>query len=160
MKNKEYKMNFKNLKKLNSILLTVILLTSCVSKKTHNSDRKQKEFSNRSSIPLISDCRDNHTESCLQNTISDLILKEANENNLDLKNDTLKVSVRINPNGSISVLDNKTNNKKLKASSLNTLENMKSIEPAYIESLGEYRAVSYSWYILIKDNKIINRLRD
>lgn len=119
-----------------------------------------RKFTNKSRIPLISKCKKNHTEACLQNSISDLILTEANKRNLTLKNDTLKIGVRINKDGSTSIMDNETKNLELKKVVTDVLSSMELIEPAYIKSLKRYETVSYSWYILIKNNEITNRFKN
>ncbi|WP_298507105.1 hypothetical protein [uncultured Maribacter sp.] len=119
-----------------------------------------RKFTNKSRIPLISKCKNNHTEACLQNSISDLILSEANKINLTLKSDTLKIGVRINKNGSTSIMDNETKNSELKKVVTDVLSSMELIEPAYIKSLKRYETVSYSWYILIKNNEITNRFKN
>ena len=119
-----------------------------------------RKFINKSRIPLISQCKKNHTDACLQNTISDLILSEVTNRNLTIKNDTLKVGIRINKDGSTSILDNKTKNSELKKVANDILSSLEVIEPAYIKSLKRYETVSYSWYIIIKENEIINRFKD
>lgn len=145
-------------------IFTLVLISSCITnkpkinKKTVTTERQN--FTNKSRIPLISNCKDNHTEACLQNTISDLILNEAKKRNLTLKTDTLKVGVRFNKDGSVSILDNETNNSKLKNTTTDVLNNMELVEPAYIESLNRYETVSYSWYILIENNKMTNRFEN
>lgn len=116
-----------------------------------------RKFINKSRIPLISKCKKNHTEACLQNSISDLILNEAIKRNLTLKNDTLKIGVRINKDGSSSLMDNETKNSELKKVVTDVLSSIELIEPAYIKNLKRYETVSYSWYILIKNNEITNR---
>ena len=40
------------------------------------------------------------------------------------------------------------------------LNKMELIEPAYIESLSRYETVSYSWYILIENNRMTNRFEN
>ena len=125
-----------------------------------NENSSSRKFINKSRIPLISKCKKNHTEACLQNSISDLILSEANKRNLTLKNDTLKIGVRINKDGSTSIMDNETKNSELKEVVTDVLSSMELIEPAYIKSLKRYETVSYSWYILIKNNEITNRFKN
>tara|TARA_R110002167_G_scaffold363637_1_gene584375 strand:+ start:1393 stop:1824 length:432 start_codon:yes stop_codon:yes gene_type:complete len=142
----------------------MILISSCITNKT-KIDKKTEQtekynFTNKSRIPLISNCKDNHTESCLQNTISDLILNEAENRSLTLKADTLKVGVRFNKDGSVSILDNETKNVELKNLTSDVLSKMELIEPAYIKSLNRYETVSYSWYILIENNKMTNRFEN
>ena len=150
------------------VLLIGCLMTSCFNPKAEpdkpNPKPVQKapkveapQFTNTSRIPLIANCKDNHTEACLQNTISDLILSEANKRNLKLENDTLQIGIRFNKDGSISTLNNKTSNSDLKEAVEEVLNNMDTIEPAYIESINSYETVSYSWFVLIKDNVMINR---
>ena len=157
------------MKKRNMICLlcgifTLILISSCITNKSKIDKKaeqtKKQNFTNKSRIPLISNCKDNHTEACLQNTISDLILNEAKKQNLTLKADTLKVGVRFNKDGSVSILDNETNNSELKNITTDVLNSMELIEPAYIESLNRYETVSYSWYILIENNKMTNRFEN
>ena len=46
--------------------------------------------------------------------MSELILKEANRQNLDLKNDTINIGFRIDEDGTTAILDNQSNNKELK----------------------------------------------
>ena len=145
-------------------IFNLILISSCITNKTKIDKKTEKtekqNFTNKSRIPLISNCKDNHTEACLQNTISDLILNEAKKQNLTLKKDTLKVGVRFNKDGSVSILDNETKNAELKNIANDVLNKMELIEPAYIESLSRYETVSYSWYILIENNRMTNRFEN
>lgn len=115
------------------------------------------KFTNTLSIPLISSCKDDHTEACLKNTIGDMILNEANKRNISLSTDTLQIGIRFNKDGSISTLNNNTTNDKLKTVVHDVLNGMEPIEPAYFERLNSFETISYTWYIIIKDNNIINR---
>ena len=157
-------MKKRNLTYLLCGIFTLICISSCITNKSKINEKsvptEKQNFTNKSRIPLISNCKDNHTEACLQNIISDIILNEAKKQNLTLKTDTLKVGVRFNKDGSVSILDNETNNSELKNITADVLNKMELIEPAYIESLNRYETVSYSWYILIKDNKITNRFEN
>ena len=154
-------MKIRNLTYIIFGIITLILINSCITNKSKVDKQKgvteQQNFTNKSRIPLILDCKENHTEACLQNTISDLILKKAGKRNLELRSDTLKIGLRFNKNGSVSILDNETKNTELKKVANDVLNSMELIEPAYIKSLNRYEAVSYSWYILIKDNEMTNR---
>lgn len=149
-------------------LLIGCLMTSCLNTAAkpdkqnpksiqHKPKTEAPQFTNTSRIPLIANCKDNYTEACLQNTISDRILIEANKRNLKLENDTLQIGVRFNKDGSISTLKNNTTNSELKIVVDDVLNTMETIEPADIESINSYETVSYSWFVLIKDNVITNR---
>lgn len=146
-------------------LLSGIFISFCLSSCLfNNSKSKQKinsnnqiNFTNKSNVPLIAICKNENTVACFQNSISDLILNEAKRRNLTLKNDTLKVGVRINKDGTTSILDNETTNSELNAVTEDVLLSMEIIEPAFIDSQNSYQTVSYSWFIVIKDNKMINR---
>ncbi len=145
-------------------IFTLILISSCMTNKPKidekTTQKEKQHFTNKSRIPLISNCKDNHTNACLQNTISDLILNEAKNRNLTLKTDTLKVGIRFNKDGSVSILNNETKNVELKNVTTAVLNKMELIEPAYIESLNRYETVSYSWYIFIENNRMTNRFEN
>jgi len=140
-------------------VFTLIILSSCISKKSKNKQKvdviNQLNFINKSKIPLIKNCENNQTVKCLQNTISDLILIEVNNKKITLKNDTLRVGIRINKDGTTSILENKTSNIELKKVVSDILISLDTIEPAYFENQKSYKAVAYYWYIFIENNEII-----
>ena len=144
-------------------LIILVLFTSCIFPKSNNqvqeSNSVTESFTNRSIVPLITECKNNHTEACFQNTLSSLILDEAKRRDLILEKDTLKVSIRINKDGSAYLFDNESNNFLLKEVSSDVLNSLPSIQPAYSEKKQDYVAVSYSWYILIEDNEMINKFK-
>lgn len=134
----------------------LVLISSCI---THNSMEKKNnkiDFSNKTDKPIYPNCiSSSDKDICLQEGISKLILKEALKRNLVLKNDTLKLGVQINSDGTTTVLENETNNSKLRILSHDVLTNLPIIEPAFSEKLNKYVSVGYSFYILIKDNSLI-----
>ncbi|MDO6473098.1 hypothetical protein [Maribacter sp. 1_MG-2023] len=115
------------------------------------------KFKNKSRIPLISECKKNHTEACFQNAISNKILSRANQYKIVLPADTLKVRIRINKDGSTTLSENQTKNPELKKITEDVVNSLKDIEPAYIKSKETYETVSYSWYVIFRNNEITNR---
>ncbi len=149
----------------------LLLLTSCIisTSKTEESESKTKpqeeiaevpQFTNTSMTPLIKGCEDDHNANCLRNTISGLILKEAKQRNLQLESDTLELGVRFNKDGSVSLMKNNTKNMALKALSEDVINAIDQVEPAYVESLNSYETISFSWFVIIQNNAIINRFKD
>lgn len=141
-------------------LFALFFLNSCISNKSKNNQKKevilnQLRFKNKSKIPLIKNCKNNQTEACLMNSINNMILFEVNERNLILKKDTLKIGIRINKDGTTSILENETNNTNLKDVALDVLSSMDIIEPAYFKSQNSYKAVAYFWDIIIENNEVI-----
>ncbi|WP_405207166.1 hypothetical protein [Aquimarina sp. LLG6339-5] len=123
-------------------------------------DITKKNFKNRSMIPFVSQCRDNHTYSCLQNYVSDLILKKATEKKLVLKKDTLNIGITIKPNGEISEYRNKSSNLLFKKIAREVISQLKNIEPSYVTRDEEYIASTFTWYIIVENNKLSNRLKE
>lgn len=149
----------------------MLLLTSCIISTSKNEVPKAKpepqeekveapRFTNTSMTPLIKGCEDNHNANCLRNTISDLILTEAKQRDLELETDTLEIGVRFNKDGSVTLLKNNTKNNELKSLTEDVINTIGQVEPAYIESLNAYETISFSWFVIIHNNEIINRFKD
>lgn len=151
---------------INKILFLTILITfcSCIFPKTKKEMQEPTssttEFTNKSMTPLIENCRNKNTEACFHNTLSDFILNRVKEENLNLTKDTLQVLIRINQDGSTSLLENKTTNPLLRKVSSDVLTSLPQIEPAYSGKQQEYVTTSYSWFIIIENNKVINRFKE
>ncbi|WP_298503583.1 hypothetical protein [uncultured Maribacter sp.] len=141
-------------------ILTLMCLASCVSRKSKNKPKtiivKHRKFSNKSKIPLIENCKNDQTEECLKKTISNLILFEVKKRELNLLKDTLKIGIRINADGTTSVMENLTNNFALRKVAFDVLNSMDVIQPAYFESQKSYKTVSYFWYMIIENNTIVD----
>ncbi|WP_299680907.1 hypothetical protein [uncultured Tenacibaculum sp.] len=118
-----------------------------------------KKFTNRSRTPLLKKCRKTPTDACFMNTISDLVLKEAKRKKLILKNDTLKIGIDVKTNGKASLGINQTKNSELKKLVNQLFSSMETIEPAYSDYSKKYTQSSTSWYIIIKDNEMVNRFK-
>ncbi len=138
------------------VLFALFFFNSCISSMQKNEViTNQLKFKNKSKTPLIKNCKNDQTEACLLNTINNMILLEVKQRNLILKNDTLKIGIRINKNGTTSILENETNNSSLKKVTSDVLSSIDIIEPAYFKSQNSYQAVSYFWDIFIENNEII-----
>ncbi len=152
--------NKKPLLLLSGLLLTIF--TSCIFYTPESDQNKEvspeKNFTNRSEIPFIENCKDDHTTACFQNTISDLILQKVDEKGMILKQDTLQIMVRVNEDGTLSLLDNNTSNESLKKVAASVVSNITNVQPGYLEEQKRYISSGYSWFIIIEDNKLKNRL--
>jgi len=91
-------------------VLFFICLNSCLLKKPRTDISNHTNYSNKSEIPLISFCKNDNTKACLLNSINDLILSEVEKNGLKTKKDTIRVGLRFNIDGTISILKNDSNN--------------------------------------------------
>ena len=145
-------------------MINVLLLASCNEKKADEKPNNKvdltNDFSNKRMVPLIDNCKTEQTLSCLQNTISELILAEAKSKMISLKNDTLQVGILIKADGSTSIKKNESSNSLLKKVSFNVLNSLPPIEPAYTEFQKKYVSYSFSWFIIIQNDEIINRLEE
>jgi len=114
-----------------------------------------------SEIPTFPNCESSkdwiEKESCLTNSIQELIYKRAKKNNLTLAKDTLKVGIRIVIDGSSTLIENKSKNKKLESLSQKILENLPYIEPASSKSLDRKVTSAYSFYVIFENNEITSK---
>ncbi len=143
------------------VFFVLFFLNSCILNKSKSKQKKEVltnhlKFKNKSKIPLIKNCKNNQTKECLLNSINNMILSEVNERNLILTKDTLKIGVRINKDGTTSILKNETTNLDLKNVTFDVLSSMNIIEPAYFESQNSYKAVAYFWYVFIENNELVS----
>ena len=159
------KVKSKGMKNINFIvfgIVALILFSSCISKKTNVESKNhlvnQQRFTNQLSKPIFPNCESsNNVESCLLNSVSELILVEADRQKLNLKNDTLKIGFKVEIDGTVVILDNETKNKDLKKVSQKVLNSLPIIEPAYSKTLNKYVASSYTYFVLFNNNIITNK---
>ncbi len=141
------------------LALICLVFNSCifkVNKDNRNSNLYEKlNFKNKSEIPFISECKENHSEACLKDYINELILNEAKNRNLNLLQDTLNIGIRINVDGTTSILEIKSNNHYLEQVTFDVLSKIKIIEPAYIEDLERYESTAFFWYFFVQKNELI-----
>ena len=117
-----------------------------------------QEFNNKSPYAIFPNCeKDSDPIGCLQNNVGELIVSKAKERKLEFSKDTLKVTIKINKDGTQKILDNSTKNSQLKNLSSEVLKKLPIIEPAYSSRKKDYVSSSYSFYILIENNKMINK---
>ena len=139
----------------------ILFLSNCGQKKVVESKQKKTLTRELSEIPTFPNCETYkdwiEKEFCLTNSIQELISKNAKKNNLTLKKDTLKVGIRIEIDGSSTIMENKSNNKKLEKLSQNVLENLPYIEPASSKSLDRKVTSAYSFYVIFENNEITNK---
>ncbi|WP_145758386.1 hypothetical protein [Sediminicola sp. YIK13] len=145
-------------------MAAIFLLASCKEKKNDEKSNDQvelkREFSNKNMVPLIENCESDPTLSCLQNTISDIILEEAKKRKVSLINDTLQVEILVKYDGSTSILKNKTSNPLLEKISYDALSSLPEIEPAYTDFQNSYVNMSFSWFIIIQNDVLTNRIKE
>jgi hypothetical protein len=155
-------MNYKKLISYFIGIFILILNSSCFSNKPNNTgkveSKTERNFKNKSRVPFIENCKSNQTDACFQNSISEIILKKASERNLILEKDTLQIGIRVNQNGTLTILDNITSNQSLKKVVSEVIPDLKNIEPGYLESQKRYISSGYKWYIIIENNKLKNKL--
>ena len=142
-------------------LFLVLFVISCGQKKVIASKPKRVLTKELSEIPTFPNCETHkdwiEKQFCLTNSIQELISIKAKKNNLVLIQDTLKVGVRIEIDGSSTIMENKSNNKELESLSQKVLENLPYIEPAYSKSLDRKVTSAYSFYVIFANNEIINK---
>ena len=155
-------MNYRNLISYFIGIFILILNSSCFSKKPNRTSKTESKteqnFKNKSSVPFIENCENNQTDACFQNSISEIILNKANERNLVLEKDTLQIGIRVNENGTLTILDNITSNESLKKIVPEAISDLKNIEPGYLESQKRYISSGYKWFIIIENNELKNKL--
>ncbi|MBU2951823.1 hypothetical protein KO493_14075 [Tamlana agarivorans] len=144
-------------------LFLILFLSNCGQKKVVESKPKKTLTRELSEIPTFPNCETYkdwiEKEFCLTNSIQELISKNAKKNNLTLTKDTLKVAIRIEIDGSSTIMENKSNNKKLESLSQNVLENLPYIEPASSKSLDRKVTSAYSFYLIFENNEITSKLK-
>lgn len=117
-----------------------------------------QDFNNKSPFAIFPNCEKNSDPiGCLQNNVGELIVSRAKEKKLKFSKDTLKVTIKINEDGTQEIIDNSTKNDQLKSLSSEVLKKLPIIQPAYSKRRNEYVSSSYSFYILIEDNEMINK---
>ncbi|MBO0341053.1 hypothetical protein [Flagellimonas profundi] len=155
-------MNYRNLITYFIGIFILILNSSCFSNKPNRASKTESKteqnFKNKSSVPFIENCENNQTDACFQNSISEIILNKANERNLVLEKDTLQIGIRVNENGTLTILDNITSNESLKKIVPEAISDLKNIEPGYLESQKRYISSGYKWFIIIENNELKNKL--
>jgi hypothetical protein len=142
-------------------LFLILFIFSCGQKKVVESKPKKTLTRELSEIPTFPNCETYkdwiEKEFCLTNSIQELIFKNAKKNNLTLIKDTLKVGIRIEVDGSSTIMENKSNNKELEKLSQNVLENLPYIEPASSTSLNQKVTSAYSFYVIFENNEITSK---
>ncbi|CAL2075377.1 hypothetical protein [Tenacibaculum sp. 190524A05c] len=140
---------------------TILLITSCGQKKTVESKPTQFLTKDLTEVPTFPNCETHKDwidkELCLVNSIQELISKKAEESKLVLAQDTLKVGIRIEVDGSSTILSNKSNNKELESLSLKVLEDLPYIEPAISKKLNKKVTSGFSFYVIFKNNEITSK---
>jgi len=109
--------------------------------------------------PTFPDCENSDTKiSCMNNKIRDLVLNRLNEQNIRIKNDTLKVGFLVQIDGSTKPWESsiKSSNKELEKIGLETIENLPIMVPSYSERMKQNVSYGNSFLIIIKDIKVIN----
>ena len=142
-------------------LFLILYISSCGQKKVVQSKPKKTLTKELSEIPTFPNCASYkdwiEKEFCLTNSIQELISKNAKEGNLNLIKDTLKIGIRIEVDGSSTIMENKSNNKELENLSQNVLENLPYIGPARSKSLNRKVTSAYSFYVIFENNKITSK---
>lgn len=140
-------------------VLLSFLLICCSSNKRQNKEAKiQINFKNISIVPYIENCKNNQTDFCFQNSISEMIIEEANQKKLILKTDTIDIGLKINEDGSLTLTKNKASNNLLRQVTNDVINNLTEIEPGYLESEKRFISTGYRWTIIIENNQLINKL--
>ena len=139
----------------------ILFIFSCGQKKILESKPKKTLTRELSEIPTFPNCETYkdwiEKEFCLTNSIQELISKNAKKNNLSLIKDTLKIGIRIEVDGSSTIMENKSNNKELESLSQNVLEDLPYIEPASSKSLNRKVTSAYSFYVIFENNEITSK---
>ncbi len=144
-----------------SLMFILMIAISCKREKSQLSTKEtvkvKDSFSNKKMYPLINGCETAEKPTCFENNISDLILTQIKEENLFFENDTLQVGVQVSEDGIVTIQKNETKNPLLEETSSRALNSLPRIEPAYSQFTNKYVNMSLSWFIIIKNNEIVNR---
>lgn len=109
--------------------------------------------------PTFPNC-ENSTEkiSCMNNKVRDLILQRVKQENIQIKNDTLKVGFMVQIDGTLKPTKSniKSNNLVLEKIALETIENLPIMIPSYSERMKQNVTYSNSFYIIFENNKVTN----
>ncbi|WP_162880272.1 hypothetical protein [Mariniflexile rhizosphaerae] len=109
--------------------------------------------------PTFPDCENSDTKiSCMNNKVRDLVLKRLEKENIRIENDTLKVGFLVQIDGSTKPWKSsiKSINKELEKIGLETIENLPIMVPSYSERMKQNVSYGNSFFIIIKDNKVVN----
>jgi hypothetical protein len=141
-------------------LIGCILILSCASKHEvstqANPQITSRTFKLKPMFPVIINCRDAISSSCLENEISNLIIDEARKKDLLLLNDTLQIGIKFMKTGDLELLLNESSNKNLKNLSSSLVNSIDMLAPAYSKRENRYTTHTYYWYVIIKDNALFN----
>jgi hypothetical protein len=109
--------------------------------------------------PTFPNC-ENSTEkiSCMNNKVRDLILQKVKQENIQIKNDTLKVGFMVQIDGTVKPTKSniKSNNLVLEKIALETIENLPIMIPSYSERMKQNVTYGNSFYIIFENNKVTN----
>ena len=135
-----------------------MLSIGCAQKKAATHTSKRVLTQELSEIPTFPGCEKYkdwiEKEFCITNSIQQLIAKKARTENLVLERDTLTIGIRIETDGSTTIRENKSSNKKLEELSKDVLTHLPYIEPAYSKVMNAKVTAAYSFYVLFVDNRL------
>lgn len=109
--------------------------------------------------PTFPNCENSAEKiSCMNNKVRDLILQKIKQENIQIKNDTLKVGFMVQIDGTVKPTKSniKSNNEELEKIALETIENLPIMIPSYSERIKQNVTYGNSFYIIIEDNRIMN----
>ena len=136
------------------VILLVIVVCSCSTKRNVKFPLQKKEFTNRSIVPLIEDCADNNSKTCFRTAISEMILKEAMAQNVILDQDTVEIGLRVKDTGQTYLLWVKSSNDSLYNVSRQVLTSLEDIQPGYSIEENKYVTLTHAWCTAYDQSKI------
>jgi hypothetical protein len=141
-------------------ILLCFLFFSCSSiskeKSSESSQKNQKTFDHKPSYPLVAGCEGAQSSSCLENTISNLIVQEGIQRKMLFASDTLNIGICFKANGELYLIRNLTNNDQLRQLSVDVVNSIDVIAPGYSERENRYVLHTYIWFVIIKNNEFVN----
>lgn len=109
--------------------------------------------------PTFPGCENSNDKiSCMNNKIRDLVIKRVGENNMQIKNDTLKVGYLVQIDGKIKAQKSSiiSSNKALEKIGHETVKNLPIMIPSYSEKMKQNVTFGNSFFIIIKNNRVAN----
>lgn len=114
------------------------------------------------SEPVYPNCENSKRQKdCMYGNIQELIINKIKSKGMFIKNDTLKIGFLIDINGKTNPwkYSIKSKNKELEKITFDILLNLPKMKPAYSKETNRNFPSGHTFYLIIKNNEILNKFR-
>ena len=148
------------MKNLKIVFIVALLgfVFGCGQKKVVTQQPNKVLTKELSEIPTFPGC-ESHTdwiekEFCLMNSIQKLIALNAQKQQLNLPNARLKIKVRVEVDGSTTIIENSSSNKELETIAQATLTSLPFIEPAFSKTQKKKVTSAFFFDVVFENNEL------